>query len=308
MTAISLPARARFDDRAARRLLLVGLFVAAVVAFLVFRGQWTLPHNDDEPLFRSLNGVREAANSNRAILDPIRNGIGGLVGVFNELLAALGWPGVIGVVSAIGLATGGIRIALLAGLGLASLGVLGLWDESMATLGMILAAVLISIAVGLPLGLLAGRSNRVSAVLSPILDVMQIMPTLAYLTPVTAAVLHRRPAVGRRDVHLRHPAGDPDHGAWHPGRPPEHGRGRLGVRVDGPPGPDEGPAAPGVAGYRARHQPDDHARPLDGRDRRAHRRARSGPARHQRPVEGQHRGLVPGRASPSSSWPSSWTA
>jgi glycine betaine/proline transport system permease protein len=52
-----------------------------------------------------------------------------------------------------------------------------------------LAAVVIALALGLPLGVLAGRSNRVSAILSPILDVMQIMPTLAYLTPITLLFL-----------------------------------------------------------------------------------------------------------------------
>ena len=69
--------------------------------------------------------------------------------------------------------------------GFASLGVLGLWDESMATLGLMLAAVVLALAIGIPLGILAGRSKRVSAVLAPILDVMQILPTFAYLTPMT---------------------------------------------------------------------------------------------------------------------------
>jgi glycine betaine/proline transport system permease protein len=59
----------------------------------------------------------------------------------------------------------------------------------MATLGMMLAAVVIALAIGLPLGVLAGRSNFVTAILSPILDVMQIMPTLAYLAPITLLFL-----------------------------------------------------------------------------------------------------------------------
>ena len=53
----------------------------------------------------------------------------------------------------------------------------------MATLGLMLAAVLIALLIGLPLGILAGRSERVTAVLSPILDVMQIMPTLVVPDP-----------------------------------------------------------------------------------------------------------------------------
>ncbi len=189
MTAISLPARTRLDERTARRALIAVLSIAAALAWIVFRGQWTLPHDDDASLFRTLNGVRDTVEQNRGILEPIRASIAFLVDLFNNLLGSLGWPGVIGLGGALGLAFGGVRLALLAILGFASLGILGLWDESMQTLGMTLAAVLIAIVVGLPLGILAGRSNRVTAVLSPILDVMQIMPTMAYLTPVTLLFL-----------------------------------------------------------------------------------------------------------------------
>ena len=54
-----------------------------------------------------------------------------LVDLFDEILASLGWPGVIGLVSALGLLFGGVRLALLPGLGFAFIGVLGLWDASM---------------------------------------------------------------------------------------------------------------------------------------------------------------------------------
>ncbi len=63
---------------------------------------------------------------------------------------------------------------------------------------------------------LAGRSNRLDALLSPILDVMQIMPTLAYLTPMTLLFLIGAPPSDGRDPDLRDAAGDPDHLARHP--------------------------------------------------------------------------------------------
>ena len=189
MTAVRFPTAVIGDPAAARRVLAAVLGIAAAIAYVVFRGQWTLPHNDDEPIFRSLNGVRDAVANNRSILEPIRATVTGLIDVFGSALASLGWPGVIGATGAMGLAFGGVRVGLLAMLGFASLGVLGLWDQSMATLGMMLAAVVIALAIGLPVGILAGRSNRVSAVLAPILDVMQIMPTLAYLTPITLLFL-----------------------------------------------------------------------------------------------------------------------
>ena len=54
----------------------------------------------------------------------------------------------------------GWRLTVLVTAGFVSLGALGLWDASMATLALILAAVVIAIAIGLPLGILAGRSDR----------------------------------------------------------------------------------------------------------------------------------------------------
>ncbi|HEV7809740.1 MAG TPA: ABC transporter permease subunit, partial [Candidatus Limnocylindrales bacterium] len=189
MTAIRIRAVAAPDAGTARRWLIVVLGIAAVLAYILFRGQFTLAHNDDEPLFRTLNGVRDTVAANRKTLEPIRAGVSVLIDLFSNILASLGWPGVLGLAGALGVAFGGVRVALLGVLGFASLGVLGLWDESMQTLAMMLAAVVIALAVGLPLGVLAGRSNRVSAVLSPVLDVMQIMPTLAYLTPITLLFL-----------------------------------------------------------------------------------------------------------------------
>src|SRR4029079_508740 len=119
-------------------------------------------------------------------LEPVRTGLGALVSFFDDLIASLGWPGVIGLAGALGMLFGGLRLTILVVAGFASLGILGLWDPAMETLALMLASVVIAIVIGLPLGILAGRSDRATAFLSPILDVMQIMPTLAYLVPVTA--------------------------------------------------------------------------------------------------------------------------
>ena len=189
MTAIGYRAGGLADPAATRRALVIVLGIASAVAWVLFRGQWTLPHNGDAQLFRDLNGVSDAVSSNRSILEPIRASVAALIDLFNNLLASLGWPGVIGLAGALGVAFGGFRLGLLGVVGFASLGVLGLWDESMATLGMILAAVVIALAIGLPLGIWAGRNRRVSAILSPILDVMQVLPTLAYLPIITLLFL-----------------------------------------------------------------------------------------------------------------------
>ena len=160
----------------------------AVLLYVVFQDQGTLPHDKAYPLFETLNGVRAWIEENRnslGVFGLIREGIGGLVGTFDALLASLGWPGVLTVAGALGLVFGGWRLALLSAGGFAALGLLGLWESSMATLAQMLAAVLISLLVGIPLGIVAGRVPRFAAAITPILDAMQIMPTFAYLLPMT---------------------------------------------------------------------------------------------------------------------------
>ncbi len=189
MTAVGRPAVPAAGLQVSRRVVVAVIAIVSVVLWIVFRGQMNMPHNDDYDLFNWLNGLRVWVGQNRSILEPIRTGVAGLVGVFNELLASLGWPGVIGIAAATGYAFGGWKLTILAASGFAILGALQLWDASMAVLAMMLAAVLLALLIGLPLGIMAGRSERVAAFLSPILDFMQIMPTLAYLTPMTLLFL-----------------------------------------------------------------------------------------------------------------------
>ncbi len=168
-----------------RRTVGIALALVLVVGWALLRGVMTLPHNDDYDLFNALNGVRDWVGDHRELLEVVRNGINDLVGAFDELLAMLGWPGVIGIATAIGFAFGSLWLGLFAGFGLASLGALGLWEPSMQVLAIMLAAVLLALVIGVPLGIWAGRNARVAAAMSPVLDFMQIMPTIAYLTPIT---------------------------------------------------------------------------------------------------------------------------
>ena len=61
---------------------------------------------------------------------------------------------------------------------------MGLWEESIQTLALMTAAVLLSLAVGIPLGIVAGRSERFYRGVTPVLDAMQIIPAFAYLMPI----------------------------------------------------------------------------------------------------------------------------
>ena len=76
-----------------------------------------------------------------------------------------------------------VTTAVIVGL-LFLVGAVGLWDKLMQTLALMMVATVISVLVGIPLGILAARRNRLRAVLMPMLDIMQTMPSFVYLIPV----------------------------------------------------------------------------------------------------------------------------
>jgi glycine betaine/proline transport system permease protein len=78
----------------------------------------------------------------------------------------------------------GKRVAAFTVLTFVLIGYLGLWGYTMTTLAMVICAVLFCAVVGVPLGVLAGRSDRFEVYLRPFLDVMQTTPPFVYLIPV----------------------------------------------------------------------------------------------------------------------------
>ena len=94
------------------------------------------------------------------------------------------WVGTLAAAVLIVLRFGGWRAALIVLAAFASFALMGLWEESVQTLALMLAAVPLSLGIGMPLGVAAGRSPRVHRAITPVLDAMQIVPAFAYLMPV----------------------------------------------------------------------------------------------------------------------------
>jgi glycine betaine/proline transport system permease protein len=63
-------------------------------------------------------------------------------------------------------------------------GYLGMWQETMTTLSMVISAVVFCVVVGIPAGIIAARSDRFANFIRPILDAMQTTPAFVYLVPV----------------------------------------------------------------------------------------------------------------------------
>lgn len=78
----------------------------------------------------------------------------------------------------------GWRLALTGVFCLAGIGFMGAWEAAMTTMSIIIASVSICVIVGLPIGILAARSDRFFKILRPILDLLQTIPSFVYLVPV----------------------------------------------------------------------------------------------------------------------------
>ncbi|OXS56622.1 glycine/betaine ABC transporter [Cohnella sp. CIP 111063] len=81
---------------------------------------------------------------------------------------------------------GRTRIAVFTLLGLYLVYNLGYWENTMETLALVLTASIISIVIGIPLGIACARSDKVQKVVTPVLDFMQTMPAFVYLLPAVA--------------------------------------------------------------------------------------------------------------------------
>lgn len=74
-------------------------------------------------------------------------------------------------------------LALFALIGFILVDVMGLWSLTMETLALVIASTILALLIGIPLGVLGGRSPRTERFVRPILDFMQTMPAFVYLIP-----------------------------------------------------------------------------------------------------------------------------
>lgn len=76
-----------------------------------------------------------------------------------------------------------IGMPVFTALGLILIINLGYWKATTETLAMVIAASTVCMAIGIPLGILAARRKWIYAIMRPVLDLMQTIPTFVYLIP-----------------------------------------------------------------------------------------------------------------------------
>jgi glycine betaine/proline transport system permease protein len=139
----------------------------------------TIPLGDwvESTLNYLVHNFREFFRAIRWPIDQVLNG-------FEFILQSI--PPSIGILlsSLLGWQVAGARMGWLCAITLTLLGLIGVWSESMTTLALVLTSVFFCAVIGVPLGILSARSDRLEKVVRPVLDAMQTLPAFVYLVPV----------------------------------------------------------------------------------------------------------------------------
>lgn len=134
------------------------------------------------PIDEFVNGiVMQYSDVLRSITQPL---LDLLIWADNLLRYSPWWTIIIATVAIAWLGSKKIGFSLAMGGLLAALGAIGLWEASMQTLSLMIVAVIISVAIGIPVGIAMSSYRWVRSIMLPILDIMQTMPSFVYLIPV----------------------------------------------------------------------------------------------------------------------------
>jgi glycine betaine/proline transport system permease protein len=117
------------------------------------------------------------------VFSVIRTVVGGTVGGLDTVLNSVHPLLLIVIFTLLAWFIGRWRMAIFTAIGLLVIDNLGLWSQTMQTLALVLTAAVISVIIGVPIGILCARNNSVQKVVTPLLDFMQTMPAFVYLLP-----------------------------------------------------------------------------------------------------------------------------
>ena len=150
---------------------------------------YTFPHMNADSLRDLKKGIDEEVRAfTRAYGDSIESFFSPLQQFLNQsesFMTQTPWPVITLIILLIAWAASRSWSVVLSSLiTLMAIGYFGMWEDTMQTVSMIFVSTVLSVVIGIPTGILMSRSNVLRGVVSPILDVMQTMPSFVYLIPV----------------------------------------------------------------------------------------------------------------------------
>ena len=125
--------------------------------------------------------TRDVGSTMEKIFDPLLY----FLAQFEQLLLATPWPLFLAIAGALAwLGSKSYKVSIGVMLAFFAIGYLGMWTPMISTVTMITAATLLCLTLGIPLGIWMSRSDRAQSMITPVLDIMQTIPSFVYLIPV----------------------------------------------------------------------------------------------------------------------------
>ena len=136
------------------------------------------------------DGIKTWAAENREVVQPVKWFVNDVIVAVEGIMQAIPPVAMLGIIFVLAWQAAGIRVAVFVATCLVFLGFSDpyAWGLAMTTLAVVTTAVVICVIFGLPLGLLAGKSDRFEIMIRPVLDTMQTIPAFVYLVPVVMLI------------------------------------------------------------------------------------------------------------------------
>ncbi|HET8560432.1 MAG TPA: ABC transporter permease subunit [Marmoricola sp.] len=178
---------------------LLAIAVVWGLGYLLFRGQDTLARpfvelNSVDLWFNHVRDQIQAAGATNwffhGVIGNLSNFVNAFFGQLQDLFSQpapgrpvpqVGWLGVVALAGWISYAVAGLRSMVLVVAATLLFGVFGFWQSSVDTVMITILSVAVSMVVGIPVGIAMARRQWVSTAVTPVLDVMQTMPSFAYI-------------------------------------------------------------------------------------------------------------------------------
>lgn len=180
-TSVRLTSNRRYLGQAGAISIVSIVFARLSDRFQLFPENWTVDTaafwdavvrwpRDDATISGFLRWLRDEATVH--LLIPMRDGF-----------QAIPWIGLLVLVGVIAWRLGGPRLTATVGVWSMFLALSGLWLESLETAYLVIAGLVLAVIIGVPIGIVAAGSDRLTTIVNAILDTFQVLPSFIYLIP-----------------------------------------------------------------------------------------------------------------------------
>ena len=163
---------------------ILAMAVCTAIVAIIWGQAVSFPANWGPDISTWVNdSLRWVTRTGAPVFDNIADAVLSFLLFLENVLQWLPWPTVVLGIALLSWRAVSWKFGMFAVGTLVAMGMVGLWESAMETIALIVVAATFSVAIAIPLGILAARNNTVNSAMRPILDGMQTMPPFVYLIP-----------------------------------------------------------------------------------------------------------------------------